>query len=253
MRVKIAISFVTFAAALGQAQSSADQRVDRVLYFADTATKQGVQEMVNIVRAVSEMPVTPDLEQRTLAIHGTVNQVALAEWVFNELDQPPSGRPVATYAYSLANGASEAVRILYFAHPETPQHIQERVNTIRAITEITRMMPDFEKGAIVMRGSADRVELAEWIFAELDKPAAGRASPIREYRLPPATGSDRAEIARIFFLSHSTKLQDIVNAVRRATQITRVMPQAEQNAIVSRATEEQMAQASQIIQQLDME
>ena len=145
------------------------------------------------------------------------------------------------------------MRVFYFTNSPSPKRIQEKVNTIRGIAEIVRVMPVFdERSAIVLRGSVDRMGLAEWLFNELNQPPPAQRSGVLQYRLPPPTPDpDHSDLTRIFYLSGTTNAQHVANAIRSSTKITRMMPDPEHNALVVRASESRVADAEKLVQQLD--
>jgi general secretion pathway protein D len=66
----------------------------------------------------------------------------------------------------------QVLKVFYLSNVNTPQELQEIVNAVRAVTELTRLMPYNSQNAIIARGEADRVALAEKIITDLDKPKA---------------------------------------------------------------------------------
>ncbi len=66
----------------------------------------------------------------------------------------------------------QVLKVFYLSNVNTPQELQEIVNAVRAVTELTRLMPYNSQNAIIARGEADRVALAEKIISDLDKPRA---------------------------------------------------------------------------------
>jgi type II secretory pathway component GspD/PulD (secretin) len=144
------------------------------------------------------------------------------------------------------------VLVFYFTNSTSPKRIQEKVNTIRAIAEIVRLMPVEERSAIVLRGSVDRMGVAEWLFHELNQRPTAQQSGVLQYRLPPATADpDHSDLTRIFYLSGATNAQQVINAIRSSTKITRIMPDPEHNALVVRASDSLLADAEKLVQQLD--
>jgi hypothetical protein len=261
-----AFAIAALFSSLAFGQNAAEQSVDRVLYFAHVDNPQGIQHINNAIRALTDIPAVPDVTQHSLALHGTVSQVDLAEWLFHELDQSPNAQPQANpnsnsvrYDYRPPSGTSEIAGVFSFTNASSPLHIQETVNTIRAISEVVRLMPVDERAAIVLRGDPNRVALAEWLFHELDQPAnaqPGAPLPLspQEYRLPPGVDRSHNDVARVFYLAHAPTAQDlqrIISTVRATTKITRLMPMSEPKAMVLRATDEQVAEAEQLIKQLD--
>ena len=82
------------------AQAPASQPMDRVLHFANTESDRELHETATNIRGITEIPqVSVDAAQRTLTLHGTAAQIAVAEWLLNQWDnsapaQPP-GNPAA--------------------------------------------------------------------------------------------------------------------------------------------------------------
>ena len=66
----------------------------------------------------------------------------------------------------------QVLKVFYLSNVNTPQELQEIVNAVRAVTELTRLMPYNSLHAIIARGEADRVALAEKIINDLDRPKA---------------------------------------------------------------------------------
>ena len=97
MRTKaIGAVIAAVLASVGSGQSPTEQSLDRVFYFTQAASPQSMQEIVNIIRAMTDIQqASRDNAQRTLALRGTADQIALAEWLFNKLDQPASGQAPA--------------------------------------------------------------------------------------------------------------------------------------------------------------
>jgi hypothetical protein len=226
-------------------QQTAAQSVNKVLYFANTDSRQGMQQINNAIRATTSISADLDLTQRTLEVSGTAKEIELSEWVFNELDRPAISQASqspnsTTYTEQLPNGKTltEVVRVFYFTNSTSPKGIQEKVNTIRAIAEIVRIMPVDERRTIVLRGSVERMGLAEWLFNELNQLPTAQRSGVLQYRLPPATADpDHSDLTRIFYLSGTTNAQQVISAIRLSTKITRMMPDPEHNAVVVRASD----------------
>jgi hypothetical protein len=187
-------------------QQTAAQSVNKMLYFANTDSPQGMLEINNAIKVMTGISAALDSTQRTLEVSGTTNQIELAESVFNELDRPATAKASqspnsTTYSEQLPNGKTltEVVRVFYFTNSPSPKRIQEKVNTIRATAEIVRLMPVAERSAIVLRASVDQMGLAEWLFHELNQRPTAQQSGVLQYRLPPATaGPDHSDLTRIF-------------------------------------------------------
>ena len=240
----------------------------QALHFANTDSRQGMQEINNAIMSITSIPAALDLTQRTLEVRGSADKIELAEWLFNELDRPATAQASqspnsTTYTEQLPDGRTltEAVHVFYFTNSTSPRHIQETANTIRAIADVSRPMPIFnERRAIVLRGRVDRMGLAEWLFNELNQPPTAKRSGVLQYRLPTTTADpDHSDLTRIFYLSDTANAQQVFNAIRssikmpdsRHPDFPRMMPDTEQNVLVIRASDSQMADAEKLVQQLD--
>ena len=61
-------------------------------------------------------------------------------------------------------------RVFYLQNITTPQELQEMMTTIRQVTDIRKVFPYNSQSALVMRGTADQMALAEKVILDLDKP-----------------------------------------------------------------------------------
>jgi hypothetical protein len=75
-----AIPFVITAvfACVASGQTPADQSVEKVFHFTYADTPQSVQETVNIMRSITEIPqATADNAAKTMTLRGTADQIGL--------------------------------------------------------------------------------------------------------------------------------------------------------------------------------
>ena len=64
----------------------------------------------------------------------------------------------------------EIVKTFYLTNVSTPQELQEIATAIRGLTDIRRMFPVSSMNALIIRGPADKVALAEKVITDVDKP-----------------------------------------------------------------------------------
>ena len=64
----------------------------------------------------------------------------------------------------------QVARVFYLSNVNTAQELQEIVNAVRSVADIQRFFPYNSQNAIIAKGSADQVALAEKILHDLDKP-----------------------------------------------------------------------------------
>src|ERR1035438_4885431 len=64
----------------------------------------------------------------------------------------------------------QVAKVFYLSNVSTPQELQEIVNAVRSVADIQRFFQYNAQNAIIAKGSADQVALAEKILHDLDKP-----------------------------------------------------------------------------------
>ncbi len=257
MRIRalmLALTALFSSFATGQTSTPPDLVV-RVFNFNQADTPNDIREMTNTVRTVAGMNIAPDTAQRAVSLRGNADQVTLADWLLNQLDQPASpSRETAEYDYQ-AGKPDTAVRVFRLAHTDTTQGFQEIGNAIRVVAEVNRLLVCNAPRALVMRGTAGQATLADWLVGELDQPAGGKSSAAPdhdtaadEFQVP---ASD--QVARVFHLAQTTtphQLSDITNKIRTATQMSGTMPCSLHRVLAVRGTAAQIARAQQLIQEM---
>lgn len=249
----IAVAAMSAAAAFAQEQT-------RTFTFAHTQEPRQMQEVLNTIRSMAEVRnATVDPAQRSLTVGGTPDQLTLITWLFTDLDRP-AGRPASLQVRdsTFEDPRASAVKIFYPAHLANAQQVQEVVNSIRSIAEIQRVVALNGPGAIVARGNAEQVALAEWMVGELDRSLAGkRPTGIREYNYPDTAlyiPEKRATAVRIYYPASVTTpldMQETVNGLRSIAMIQRAVAFTASGAIVTRSSNEQAALTDWMVKDLD--
>ncbi len=232
----------------------------KTLAFTHPVNPQEIQEVVNSLRSTGDIQrIAADNDHSAITVSGTATQLTLAEWVFQKLDQTADARPSSPAQYEVAGAPNPAVRVFYLANISTPQQVQELVNSIRGISEIQRITAYNPLGAIILRGSAKQVALAEWLVGQIDQPEPPSGAPARSpsayaYQPQPEYPHDVGVAARVFFLANARKPQDVqevINTIRSVTEIQRITAFNRESAIVLRGSDEAAALAEWLISRLD--
>jgi hypothetical protein len=240
--------------------ASAQQDLDRVLHFTSTDNPQNLKEIATLIRLTADIQqVAVDTGERTLTLRGTGAQMALAEWLFTELDKPASGQALqsqnwAKHEYRVSDTADDLVRIFYVPGPQGIAAFQEVATTVRSIADIRRMFTYNALKAIAVRGTAEQAKLAEFLFAELDQPdsvaGAQRRSASAEYRM----AEPRENLVRVFYLPSTKTVQDfqeVAQLVRTITDARRLFTYNAPKAMVVRGDDYQLALAAWLFNELD--
>lgn len=246
LAVALSISVLFVGRGSGQSPDKGDQR-DRVFYLTHTDTVQQFQEVATVIRTIADIrEVTTDNDQKSVTVHTTAGQIAMAEWLFNELDTQTVQASVP-HEYAVPAATDDVVRLFYLPDTATVQDFQEVATVVRTIADFRRAFTYNERRAFVVRGTVAQIGLAEWLLKELE-PAA--ASSTREYRMP-GTNDD---VVRVLHLTHTANVQAFQKAVtqiREAAQIKRVFTYNNPRAAAFRGTADQIALAARLATDLD--
>jgi hypothetical protein len=160
-----------------------NENVTRILFVANAPTVQDFQEEATLLRTIADIRrVFTYNTPRAIAVRGTSAQIALAEWLFNEIDQPrtsASGNASASYDFqdsAPAGSAAGVVRVFYLPRIATVPDFQKIATNIRTTTQIPRVFTFNGVRALALRGTVDQVQHAGRMLTELD-PADFPAAP----------------------------------------------------------------------------
>jgi hypothetical protein len=119
MDMKLAAVLVLAPFAFAQTQG-----VDKTLYFAHTSPN--LPEVATAIRTISNVPhLVADEAQKAIALGGSAEQMALAEWLFKAFDAPPAGQgdPNLVPPYRVS-GTDDVVRMFYLPYTDTTQQLR---------------------------------------------------------------------------------------------------------------------------------
>jgi len=226
--------------------------IDRVLRYAHTEVPQSLHEIATAIRAVTEIrQVSVAADQRVLALLGSKSQMEMAEWLFARLDQAPTLRSAEEVAeYAVSGGADDVVRVFYLNYPESIQAFQEVATAVRSVIEIRRTFTYNALKAIVVRGTADQIAMAEWLVRQLDRPPSRVAIGPFEYTLPKHT----EDVIKVYFLSNTAEVRDfqeISTMVRSISELGRVFTYNALKAFIARGNPDQLGLATWLIREMD--
>ena len=252
--IKFTLALLFAGLAFGQAP--ADSAQDRILNFSHVATPQSLQEAINAIRGITDIrQVTIDNAQRSLTVHGTADQVALAAWLSGALDQaetgqPPTGRTL-TYDCPAAAKGDTAVRVIWLANIKPMADIQELVTAVRGMADLGRIFLRSAPAGVVFRGTPGQAAFAEWLIGELDSSTAKAYADRKPVAHTYPEGYLGTTAARVYYLPPATPqaLQASANMVRGAAKIRLIMPFDPASAVVLRATPEAADAADRLLGQ----
>lgn len=244
------------------ASSGVAQPTDRVLHFTATSSVQDYQEIATVIRSITDIPQSNvDSTEKSLSLRGTVGQVALAEWLFTNLDKPvvpgPQTQNGAKHEYRVSDSGDDVVRLFYLTNPEVPNSVQEITTAVRCLGDIRRMFAYHALRAVAMRGTSEDVRLAEFLFSQMDKPAVARTSV---QKLSSASSSEfrmdnpRSDLVRVFYIPNTKTIRDfqeVVTLVRSITDLRWAFTYNASRSVGVRGSGDQIAMAKWIFENLD--
>src|SRR5437879_407612 len=170
---------------------------------APSGLQQRVQEAQGPVElaAISNIPITLKLTEDTKVIYETVGKLAGINVLFDPdytsrrvkielngvtleqalqiiaLESKTFWRPVTPNTIFSASDTpakrkdveQSVIKTFYLANLSQPTELQDVVNALRQILEISRIQPLPSQGALVVRGTPDQIALAEKLVGDLDK------------------------------------------------------------------------------------
>ena len=220
-------------------------------YLTHTLTVQEFQEIANNVRTASSIRTAFTYNPlRALALRGQGDQIALGDWLVNQLDKSSNLQSAASQEYRIPMSSIDAakygdvVRVFYLSNTKTIQDFQEVANLVRTATMIRSAFTYNTPRALTLRGTGDQIALAGWLINQLNTNGQD------EYRVPNASD----DIVRVFYFPHTATVQDfqsIANQIRTSTNIRAAFTYNAQRALALRGTVTQLALAERMVKDLD--
>ncbi len=196
---------------------------------------------------------TTNNEQKSLTVHGTAEQIALAGWLFKELDKAPSSADTAPAEYRA--GDSDLVKVYYINHASSVQNFQEISNFVRTMTEIRTAFTQNTRKAFTVRGAPYQLALADFVVSELNQTSIPQSSAPHEYRIPRDLNPPHdGDTVRIYYLPGTKTVQDfqeVATLTRTMTGIRAAFTYNENRALGLRASADEIAFADWLLHQLN--
>ena len=255
MRTTIFGCFLTVFGLPAPGQPAAQTSQEQVFHFARAQSAQSAAEIATSIRTIAETSVkASDDNPPSLTVRGTSEQVALANWLFVELDQPAGPPPnAATREYKLSGSGENVVRVYYVTNAETVQQFQEIATAIRTVADIRRLSTYNGTRALIARGTPDQVALTEWLLPLMDTPLGPpvQHSISRQETIPDPMGEGVTQVFHAGNAPAVKDFQELATTIRTITQVRRVFTYNAGRAMVVRGLASQLAMATWLFNELD--
>ncbi len=230
---------------------AADQLV-QVFQLKQATESRDLQEILRAVRMVVGIEVL-DCTTATgfIAVRGTTAQIRAAGWLISQLDQPVPKQP--RHSSSRHTGLPEPYGVLgvvLLQNIKTPLSMNEVDFTLRCVAGIRWISQVTSLNALAFRATSEDVALTEWLIAELDSGSEDPSRPREFFTTPRRDGEN---LARVFHLKHASEgdYHRIPDLMRRKAHLFYAFGFKELNAVAVLGTVPQVAQAEQIVRDLD--
>lgn len=233
-----------------QEPAPAAETVVRTLPFTHAGAARQMQELATILRScVEPREVLADAATRVITVRGKAAQTELAAWLLRELDLPAADTlPMPVRERRAAAEADDFIRVITLARGVAAHRLQEVATVVRAVSGLRRVFTYNQQGAIVLRGTANELKMAEWLTAAFDRPD----TPVGEELTYESAGAD--DRVRVFYLRPdlpAQSQQELATIARAVADIRSVFTVSRPVAIVAGASVAQVAMAEWLIRELD--
>ena len=146
-----------------------------------------------------------------------------------------------------------------------PLGLQEIITVVRTVADIQKIFSYTPARVLAFRGSADEVELSDWLIRKLDLPVTAHAraqgvEALRQesaadlYRLPAPQRDGSEDLVRVFYLSPTVSLSGInemITTMHKRGGIQKVFGHTAPPALAVRGNPNQLARAERIIEETE--
>jgi len=249
MSIRPVFAFL-FCAALPALAQSTNGNGDKTLPFANTSDAEHQRQIATVIGGLTASGPVP--VPGALAVRGAAEEVALAEWLMKALDRvpdaaSPQARNLAPGEFRLATGEENLVRVVHLPWVQTPQELAEVSTVVRSVGDIRRLYVYEPLKTISMRGTPEQIAMADWLVAQLGFKDAASRTP--KFQLK-GTGEHVLCVMDASFTRTPQELAEAATVVRGLADLRRVFTYNVGRVVVARGTEDQIALADWLFQQL---
>ena len=140
--------------------------VTRVFYLRSTPTVQDFQELVTLIRTITEIWLAFTYSApRAFVVRGPADQIALAEWLSNQLDRPADRGPdTAVHEYKMAARRDDVVQVFYLDPSEAVTVFHDRAAEMSAKIHLRLALTYNRQRAVAVRGTANEIAWADQLL-----------------------------------------------------------------------------------------
>jgi hypothetical protein len=222
-------------------------------HFTNPQTPQSMTEATTVIKVVcSVAQPSADISTATLTFTGSVEGVALANWVLPQIDKTTGDG--ALHEYTLPSG--DIARVVFVQNAARPQDMQELLTILRTVADVQKIFSISSNHAMVLRAPEWQILYSQWIIDQLNLPAGQKPDTTpREFTVGGPDFRGMGHGARLNFLASMTKpqqQQELLTVLRTVGDVMKVFSYSSGHALVLRAGDTDLQRAEWLIQQLDL-
>lgn len=142
----------------------------QVLFLAHPWSPQSMQQITNTLRVIPQLTkVFPCSAAGVVSVRGPTATVALATWLFNQLDQAPPSSAPAPQGFQMPGGADDVTQVFYLTPATTAETLKSVVTALRATPRLI-VFPDDLWNAVALRGTATQIAAADSLIKQMNQP-----------------------------------------------------------------------------------
>jgi hypothetical protein len=220
----------------------------RIFYAAHTPTQPLLNELLTSLRTVGDIQrIFTYSPPHAIVIRTGAARASMVDWLFHQLDVAADDQTRwQPREIEMPDIPGQFVKVDYLIHQTPPQGFYDIVTSLRAIVDVQAIFTRSTPQGIAFRGTAAKVQLADWLFQQLDvQPDNQMRAAQHEFAVPGAS-----DVTRVYYLN-TANLNGTATAVRSEANIQRIFVCSEPKAVSLRGTPEAMAIADRVIKEHD--
>jgi hypothetical protein len=142
----------------------------QVLFLTHPMSPQSLQQIVNTIRVIPQLAkVFPCTASGAVSVRGPTATIALAAWLFSQLDQAPQASSPPPQQFQMPGGADDVTQVFYLTPATTTEASQSIVTAVRS-TVTKLVFPDDMFHAVTLRGTAAQIASADLLIKQMNNP-----------------------------------------------------------------------------------
>jgi hypothetical protein len=229
----------------------------RIFRLDPTMSNANLTAIVTAVRTVADVQqLFPFPGQGAFVARASLDKIEATDWMVRQL-APADGKALTadspTYPTRIGlrpEMEDEAIRVFRMDPSATNAALTGMVTTLRTVGDIQRLFP-FEAGkAVVVRTTANRMAVAEWLLHELNQPSHAAAFAETRMNLGAKDQPATDNMVRVFYVAGTNaQVTKLVTDIRTTANVQRIFPYVSggSEAVVMRGRADQMATAESMV------